>query len=402
MAGTVSTWIKRGLVLAGGVVILGAFAYALREKPVMVDMAEIAEAPMKVTVREEARTRVRDVYTVSAPIAGNLARIVIEEGAQVKAGETVVAAIRPLDPPLIDERSRAELTAARDAAKAGVAISRVNLRRAQTGLDQARSDLARARKLATTSIIASSTLQKATTAVQDAEAQVQAALATIALRQAELATAEARLIQPEDGARNNPTACCVDIPAPVDGVTLNIFAKSEQPVQAGMKIAEIGDPTKLEVVVGLLSSDAVKVQPGSSAEIVNWGGEPLKATVRRVDPAAYTKVSALGIEEQRVNTILDLEEGDPRLGHEFRVYADIAIWEGDNTLQVPIAALFRVANDWTVFALRDGRATETTVEIGHMNNLTAEVIGGLEAGDKVVLYPSDTLVDGSLVEERPQ
>ncbi len=402
MAGPVSTWIKRGLVLAGGVAIVAAFAYALGEKPVMVDMAEITAAPMKVTVREEARTRVRDVYTVSAPIAGNLDRVVIEEGMQVTAGKTVVAAIRPLDPPLIDERSRAELTAARNAAEAGVAIARVDLRRAQTGLDQARSDLKRAQKLATTSIIANSTLQKATTAVQDGEAQVQAALATIALRQAELATAEARLTQPEDRAKNDPSACCVDITAPVDGVALNIFAKSEQPVQAGMKIAEIGDPSKLEVVVGLLSSDAVKVKPGSGAEIVNWGGEPLKATVRRVDPAAYTKVSALGIEEQRVNAILDLEESDPRLGHEFRVYADIAVWETDNALQVPIAALFRVANDWTVFAVRDGKAMEATVEIGHMNNLTAEVTGGLKAGDKVILYPSDTLVNGSLVEERPQ
>ncbi len=402
MAGSVSKWVKRGVMVVGAAAIAAAFIYALEEKPVMVDMAEASRAPMKVIVREEAQTRVRDVYTVSAPIAGNLDRIVIEEGAKVKAGETVVAAIRPLDPPLIDERSRAELTAARDAARAGVAISRVDLKRAQTGLDQARSDLERAKKLATTSIIASSTLQKANTALQESEAQVQAALATIALRQAELATAEARLISPENQNLNDPSGCCVDIAAPVDGIVLNIFAKSEQPVQAGMKIAEIGDPSNLEVVAGLLSSDAVKVKPGSSAEIVNWGGEPLKATVRRIDPAAFTKVSALGIEEQRVNAILDLDETDPRLGHEFRVYADIAVWQADDVLQVPIAALFRVGDKWTVFLVRDNRAAETPLEIGHMNNVSAEVKGGLQPGDKVILYPSDTLSDGSLVGARPQ
>ncbi|MCO6186460.1 efflux RND transporter periplasmic adaptor subunit [Rhizobium sp. L1K21] len=402
MAGTLSTWIKRGAMAAGVIAIAAGFAYALREKPVMVDLAEITSTPMKVTVREEAETRVRDVYAVSAPIAGNLDRVAIEEGTAVTAGKTIVAAIRPLDPPLIDKRSRAELTAARDAAKAAVAIARVNLRRAQTGLDQARADLERAQALAKTSIIASSTLQKANTALQEAEAQTHAALATIALRQAELETAEARLIQPDGPKTNDPSGCCVDITAPVDGVVLNVLVKSEQPVQAGTKIAEIGDPAKLEVVAGLLSSDAVKVKAGSPAEIVNWGGPPLKATVRRVDPAAYTKVSALGIEEQRVKVILDLDENDPRLGHEFRVYADIAIWKEDDVLQVPIAALFRVGNDWTAFVVRDGRAAETKVTIDHMNNLSAEVTDGLQVGDRVILYPSDKLSDGSLVEERPQ
>lgn len=400
MAGTVSLWLKRAALVAGAAAIVAAFAYALKEKPVLVDVAEISRGPMKVTVRQEAQTRVRDVYTVSAPIAGNLDRIVIEEGSRVEAGKTVIGAIRPLDPPLIDERSRAELTAARDAAQAAVAIARVDLKRSQNGLDQARSDLERAKQLATTRIISSSTLQKSTTAVQDAEAQVQASLAAIALRQAELATAEARLIRPEDQRLNDPSGCCVDITAPVDGVVLNIFAKSEQPVQTGVKIAEIGDPSKLEIVAGLLSTDAVKVQPGAEAEIVNWGGAPLKAVVRRIDPAAFTKVSALGIEEQRVNAILDLKETDARLGHEFRVYADIAVWQAGDVLQVPISALFRTGNDWTVFVIRDGRADETKVAVDHMNNTTAEVTDGLDAGDQVILYPSDTLADGNLVEAR--
>ncbi len=395
-------WFKRILMAGGAIAIAGAFAYALQEKPSLADMATISPAPMKVTILQEAQTRVRDVYTVSAPISGNLDRINIEEGADVVAGKTIVAAIRPLDPPLIDKRSRAELLAARDASKASVAIARVDLERAVTAREQAQSDMERAHRLANTNIIADSTLQKAKTALDDAKARVESAKAAISLREAELATAEARLIEPDSSNNGDPSSCCVSIAAPVDGVVLNIFAKSEQPVQAGMKIAEIGDPRKLEIVAGLLSTDAVKIKAGTPAEIVNWGGEPLSATVRRVDPAAFTKISALGIEEQRVNAVLDLNDTDPRLGHGFRVYAELAVWQSDAVLQVPIAALFRNGNDWNVFKVVDGRAVQTSISIDHMNNTAAEIVSGLNEGDVVILYPSDTLADGAMVEQRAQ
>jgi HlyD family secretion protein len=395
-------WIKRLLSVVALLAVVGGFAWALREKPVLSDLAEAKVAPMKVTILQEAKTRVRNVYSVSAPIAGNLERIVIDEGSKVIADKTLIASIRPLDPPFIDKRSQAELKAARDAAKAAVSIARINYNRAQTALEFARSSLERAQRLADTRIIPESQLQKASTAVDDAEGQVESTHAQIGLREAELATAEARLIQPGSADGGNNKSCCVSIIAPVDGVVLNVYAKSEQPVAAGMKIADIGDTSKLEVVVGLLSTDAVKVKPGEEAEIVNWGGPPLKAVVRRIDPAAYTKVSALGIEEQRVNAILDLKQTDPRLGHNFRVYAKIATWQSDKVLQVPIAALFRHGDDWHIFTVVDGRAHERAVSIGHMNNTQAEILGGLKAGDKVVLYPSDKISDGSLIESRPQ
>ncbi|MFA7416814.1 MAG: HlyD family efflux transporter periplasmic adaptor subunit [Rhizobium sp.] len=394
-------WIKRAFgVLAVGAIVAG-FAYALREKPQMVDVGVVTRGPMRVTVSQEGVTRVRDVYAVSAPIAGHLARTLLDEGDQVKANVTVVAAIHPLDPPLIDSRSQAELVAARDAAEAAVAMAEIDLKRLHSDINLARDNLERARALAKTNFLAQSSLQKASTDVEVLDAQIASAEAAIELRKAELASANARLIQPNDPSRKPESNCCVYLTAPVDGVVLSVFARSEQPVAVGTKIAEIGDPSDLEITVDLLSSDAVRIAPGSKAEIYDWGGDKaLSATVRRIDPAGFTKVSALGIEEQRVNLVLDLEEKDPRLGHGFRVYARLTLWQSDDTLQVPISALFRDGRQWSLFAARDGRAKQLPVEIGHMNDEVAELTGGLAEGDRVILHPSDMVSDGTLVEAR--
>lgn len=394
-------WIKRlvwTLVVAG---IVAGFAYALREKPQAVDAGAVTRGAMKVSVSQEGVTRVRDVYTVSAPIAGHLARTVLEEGDKVTADVTVVAAIHPLDPPLIDSRNQAELLAAREASRAAVSMAEIEYKRFQSDLQFARDNLARALRLAKTEFLAESALQKATTEVEVLEAQLGSAKAAIELRKAELASAEARLIQPQSSDAPRERNCCVYVTAPVNGVVLGVMAKSEQPVAAGTKIAEIGDPGNLEIVVDLLSSDAVRVVPGAQAEIIDWGGEhALAARVRRIEPAGFTKVSALGIEEQRVNLILDLEDKDPRLGHGFRIYARLTLWQGEDVLQVPISALFRNGREWAVFAIRDGRARQIKVEIGHMNDETAELAAGLEQGDAVILHPSDTISEGSLVEAR--
>lgn len=396
-------WIKRviGTVAVGAMV--AGFAYALREKPQMVDIGVVARGPMRVTVSQEGVTRVREVYAVSSPIVGHLARTVLDEGDTVKAGVTVVAAIHPLDPPLIDSRSQAELIAARDASRAAVAMAETDLKRRQSDLHLARDNLQRARTLAKTNFLAQSQLQKASNDVDVLEAQISSAMAAIELRKAELASAEARLIPPSDPNRKRETSCCVYLTAPIDGVVLSVFAKSEQPVAVGTKIAEIGDPEDMEVTVDLLSSDAVRIAPGAKAEISDWGGDKvLSATVRRIDPAGFTKVSALGIEEQRVNLVLDLEDKDPRLGHGFRVYARLTLWQSDETLQLPISALFRDGRQWSLFAIRDGRARQVPVEIGHMNDEVAELIGGLAEGDRVILHPSDMVSDGTLVEERQE
>lgn len=396
-------WIKRviGAVAVGA--IIAGFAYALREKPQMVDAGAVTRGPMRVTVSQEGVTRVREVYAVSSPIAGHLARTVLDEGDAVKAGVTVVAAIHPLDPPLIDSRSEAELIAARDAARAAVSMAEIDLKRLQSDLQFSRDNLQRAQALARTNFLPKSALEKARTDVEVLEAQIGSAAAAIELRKAELASAEARLIPPSDPNRKSEASCCVYLTAPVDGLVLSVFAKSEQPVAIGTKIAEIGDPADIEVTVDLLSSDAVRVAAGSRAEIFDWGGDrPLSATVRRIDPAGFTKVSALGIEEQRVNLVLDLDDKDPRLGHGFRVYARLTLWQSGETLQVPISALFRDGRQWSLFAIRDSRARQVAVDIGHMNDETAELVGGLAEGDRVILHPSDVISDGTLVEERQE
>ncbi|MCL6709756.1 HlyD family efflux transporter periplasmic adaptor subunit [Pseudomonas sp. R2.Fl] len=396
-------WIKRILMLAAVALVVAGFAYALREKPQPVDVAAVSRGPMQVTITQEGITRVRDVYTVSAPIAGHLARTLLDEGDRVRANVTVVAAIHPLDPPLIDSRSRAELLAARDAAKAAVSMAETDHRRIRSDLDLAEINLRRAQQLAKTGVVSESSLQRAETEVEMLEAQLESARVAITLRKAELASAEARLTQPAIGGTGRGPSCCVNLTAPVDGVVLSVLARSEQPVAAGARIAEIGDPDNLEIAVDLLSSDAVRVAPGAKAEILDWGGgRSLPATVRRIEPAGFTKVSALGIEEQRVNLVLDLGEKEPRLGHSFRIYARLTLWQSEDSLQVPISALFRDGSAWNLFVIRDGRARQIPVEIGQMNDETAELIDGLKAGDSVILHPSDTLADGSLVEPRAE
>lgn len=393
-------WIKRiGLALLAVAMVAG-FGWALREQPALVDLAEITAAPMQVTVREEGMTRVRNVYTISAPIAGHLTRTVVNEGDVVRANNTVVAAIHPLDPPLIDRRAEAELLASRDAARSGVSVAEIDLQRAQSALKLAEDELTRTLKLFGSGFVSESALQRLTNEVDLQKNAVDAAKAVIGLRNAELSNTEARLLQPDPA---DPTGerCCVNLLAPIDGTVLAVMARSEQAVAAGAKLAEIGNVHDLEVAVDLLSSDAVRIAPGTKAEISDWGGDhALRATVRRVDPAAFTKVSALGIEEQRVTVILDLEDTDVRLGHSYRVFVEISVWECAKCVQMPIGALFRNGDRWNAFVADGGRAKQMEVQIGHMNDHAAEVLAGLKPGAGVVVHPSDTLVDGGLVERR--
>lgn len=395
-----SPWIKRAATaLTAGAVIAG-FAYMLREQPMLVDTAQVVEGRVQVAIREEGMTRVRDVYLVSSRIAGHLSRTLLQEGDPVKANETVVASIHPLDPPLIDKRAEAELLAARDAARSGVGIAEIELHRSETALRLAEDEFKRALKLFKPGIISEAALQRITNVVELQRAAVEAAKGTVGYRRAELASAEARLLQPDP---LNPTGenCCINLLAPIDGTVLTVFAKSEQAVLSGMKIAEVGDTGKLEVAVDLLSSDAVRVPAGAKVLITDWGGEqPLRGTVRRIDPSGFTKVSALGIEEQRVNAIIDLDQTDSRLGHGYRVMVELVVWECSKCVKLPISALFRNANEWNVFVLRDGRVKQTAVEIGHMNDEVAEVLGGVAAGDTVVVHPADTLADGARAETR--
>lgn len=388
-------------ILAG--LVAAAVYLAVRETPVLVDLATVTRGPMEVNVAEEGVTRVIDVFTVSAPIAGELARVTLSEGDEVVADETVVATIRPLSPPFLDERTRAELVAATEAARSAVALAEVEHARALTALKLAQSEYDRAARLAEKDFVSESTLEKADSDVRLQKAQVESAQANIRLRQAELASAQARLTQPTSrDSRSADGECCVTITAPVSGVVLSVIERSEQAVQQGAKLLEIGDPNKLEVTVDLLSRDAVRVSQGARAAIEDWGGEKtVTGRVRRIEPAAFTKVSSLGIEEQRVNVVIDLDAAPEGLGHNYRVLARLRIWGEDDVLQAPIGALFRSGGDWSVFVAAGGVVRLRRVELGRMNDAVAQVVSGLTEGESVVLYPNDQLADGKAVEQRP-
>ncbi|MFQ5626937.1 MAG: efflux RND transporter periplasmic adaptor subunit, partial [Methyloligellaceae bacterium] len=262
-----------------------------------------------------------------------------------------------------------------------------------------------ARSLAQRGTISERTLEKAALDVQVRQAGLAQARANLILRKRQLDSAKARLIGPEQkDVQQKSGSCCVEVRAPVNGRVLRIDRESEQIVKAGEPLVRIGDPKDLEVVVDLLSTDAVKVKPGAEARIEGWGGPmPLKARVRRIDPAGFTKVSALGIEEQRVNTVLDLTSAKqelPTLGHDFRVFVRITVWSAEDAIKVPLSALFRRGNEWAVFKMADGTAQVTPVKIGQKNTQMAEVIEGLEPGARVILHPSDRVSDGTDVEDR--
>jgi HlyD family secretion protein len=304
---------------------------------------------------------------------------------------------------LLDVRSRRELEAALDAAVAAVSLAEAELSRARAELRLAEADLARIAQLARSGTVSARTEEEAATDAEAARATVKQAEASLLLRQSERASAEARLMQP-DGVESETGGCCVLVRAPIDGVVLKVLAESAQVVERGARIAEIGDPGQMEVMVDLLSTDAVRVRSGANARIEDWGGgQTLSARVSRIEPVAFTKVSALGVEEQRVNVRLDLLDPQAaweRLGHEFRVYVRIRVWRGEDVIRVPLAALFRRGADWAVFRVVNGKARATPVSIDHRNTEFAEVLEGLSPGDIVILHPSDQVEDDVAVESR--
>jgi HlyD family secretion protein len=395
------------LVLAVIVALVaGALVYAFLPQPVPADLAKVARGALRVTVDDEGRTRVKEVYVVSAPLAGRVLRIERHVGDPVKAGETVLATIQPTAPTFLDLRGKAQAEAAVHAAEAALRLAEAELTRAQAELEFARSDLVRARKLASGNTISQKALDNARREFKTSEAAVAAAEAALRVKTFDLETARASLIGPgnEAGMRREE-GCCVSVRAPVDGRVLRLVQESEAVIAAGAPLVEIGDPRDLEVVVDLLSRDAVRVREGAEVEIDQWGGDVTVAgRLRRIEPTGFTKVSALGIEEQRVNVIIDFTDPPAdwqSLGHGYRVEAHIVVWQGEDVLKVPVSALFRHGEAWAVFALADGRARLRTLEVGHRNALAAEVLAGLEEGEQVVLYPSDRLFDGAAVTARP-
>jgi HlyD family secretion protein len=397
------SWLKRAATsLFLGLAIAGALWFAW-PRPFPVDLAPVVRGPMEVTVEDEGKTRVRHVYTVSAPITGRVLRTPRHVGDPVVADGTVVAVMQATAPGFLDLRSREELQAALAAADAAVGFAEHEVQRIEASLEFARGELERAQALARRDVIATKALDKARVDVETNGHALASAKAQLAVRHSERASIAARLIDPSTHSAPTDVAWGIQLRAPVSGRILKIHQESEAVVQAGTPLINIGDPHDLEVVVDLLSTDAVQIEAGARVRIDGWGGPSIEGRVSRVDPAGFTKVSALGIEEQRVRTIIDLAEPPEawsRLGHDFRVIVHITLWRAEDALTVPVAALFRGASYWAVFAVRDGRARTTIVEIGRRNNRTAEVLGGLSAGDQLVLHPSDRITDGVAVTER--
>jgi HlyD family secretion protein len=394
-------WIKRAIGLSVVALVIAATVYALLPQPIGVDIAVIDRGTVEEAVDEEGVARIRDIFRVSTPIAGSVQRLPVKEGDVVRRNVSTIALIRPTAPPFLDLRSRRELEATAEAARAAVDLAESQLNSAASNRDLARANHERATKLMASGNISQRAFDEAVTAWSTAEAEYRQAEANLVLRQKELAAVEARLIEPDGDVEAASEACCVVVAAPTDGVVLNVLSESEQVLPAGAPLVEVGDPGNIEIVAHLLSSDAVKIEQGSKARLDDWGGESLAARVTRINPAAYTKVSALGIEEQRVDVVLDLVDPQAawgRLGHEFRVMVHIPLWRDDNAIRVPIGALFRRGSEWAVFRVVDDKADLTPVIIDHRNNRWAEVVSGLEPGDEVILHPSDRIENGTKVE----
>lgn len=405
-------WMKRAIKGTVIVVAIASVFWFTRSSPIPVDIATASTGPMEVTVDDDAKTRVRHVYTVSAPVAGRVLRISQPGehqemsrhiGDSVTAGETIVAVMQPMAPSFLDIRSREELQAAVAAAEASVKLAEAEVRRIEAALEFSRTDLNRALALARTDTISVKGLDKAKLDVATNDAALASAKAQLDVRRSEQAIAAARLISPASVASPTDPSCCIQIRSPISGRVLRIIQESEASIPAGAPLIEVGDPLDLEVVAELLSTEAVRIRPGASVRIDGWGGTPISGRVKRVDPAGFLKVSALGIEEQRVRTVIDFVDPPAtwsQLGHDFRVVVHVRTWSADNVLTVPVSALFRKGEDWAVFAVKNGRTLTTPVKIGHRNSRQVEVIEGLSAGDQVVLHPSDRVKDGVPVTQR--
>lgn len=391
------------LMLVGAVVVAVLAWISFRDDPVPVDLAAVTRAPMEVTINADGKTRVRELYEIASPIAGTALRSPVEVGDRVTKDETVVAIVRPGASALLDERTRRQAEASLQEAQGALHIAETEREQAERDRAFAQTQYDRATSLVNRGVATITRLEDAAQRLAIADAAVDAAEARIELALGTIERAQASLMTPAEDNRGEDT-CCIRILAPADGVVLSVATISERPVTPGTPLVDVGDPSDLELVADILSSDGVRLQPGADAHVERWGGDGvLEASLDRIDPVAVTKVSALGIEEQRVDAYLTLTspaEDRPGLGHGFSVFLRMVEWRDDAVLQVPVSALFRKADAWAVFVSADGIAEERPVEIGHRNSATAEILSGVQEGERVVLHPSDRVANGVPLVER--
>ncbi len=384
------------LVIAAGLV------WGFNPRPMPVEMAQVTRGPLAVTVEEEGKTRVRERYVIYAPITGYLRRIDLKAGDAVGAGQ-VIAHIEPARPAVLDPRSRAQGEAQLRAAEAAVDAAEEAARAAAAQHALARQELTRLKALLQARFVSEQALDRARAEADRSRASQLAAEHRVRVARYERDTARAALAQAAH-LQSGKAVELMPVPAPADGRVLKLLRESEGAVQAGQALLELGDPRTLEIEVEVLSTHAVKLAPGARVLLDRWGGEgTLEGRVRVVEPAGFTKISALGVEEQRVRVIADFTsppERWQRLGDGYRVEARFVVWEGTDVLQIPASSLFRRDGGWAVFVVEDGRARVRNVEIGQRAGLTAQVLSGLRPGERVIAHPDDRLTDGARVKAR--
>ncbi len=390
---TARKWSKRLVLLALGLAVVAAIALAAAPKPVAVEIGRVEAGTLVVTVNEDGRARVKDRFVISAPLSGNLARIELHPGDPVKQGD-VLARLVPVRAPLLDARSRSEAEARVSAAYAGVRQAKAQIARAEAASTFTRTEVERVQALVKGQVIGREELDRVLfdQRTRDAEltsAQFGAKVAGHQLTMAQAALGHLDGTEPSNG----PT---LTVTSPISGRILRVIQESEGVVAAGTQLVELGDPRALELVVDVLTGDAVSIHSGSAVTVDGWGGKPLPAVVRLVEPSAFTRVSALGIDEQRVNAIIDLTapyEDWQALGDGYRVEARIEVFRADNAVLVPQSSLFRLRDAWALYEVVEGRAERRIVEIGRRNDIHAQVLKGIAPGAEVVMHPSDKVTD---------
>jgi HlyD family secretion protein len=405
----VKRWIRRFLTTLFLAACAAGVVYAFLPKPVMVDVARVERGGLAVSVEEDGKTRLRDRYVVSTPLAGRLHRITLRAGDVVGPGQPL-AVIEPADPAMLDARALAEAQARVKSAKKAIEKAGAQLKAAEVALELAETEYGRAQQLWRKNSISKADLDARSMEKRSQEEELRTARYVEEIAVSELELAEAALFYTRPRDSRTLEAARFEIPSPALKESgrvfhvLKVLKESEAVVTAGTPLVELGDLSNLEIEIDVLSSDAVRIHPGAKVLLEQWGGdEPLAARVKLVEPSGYTKVSALGVEEQRVNVIADFPDRDKipqALGDGFRVEAKIIIWEGADVLKVPASALFRFGEGWGVFRVEDDKAVLHKVQIGRRGGLFAQVIEGLAAHDEVIVHPSDRIADGVQVLRR--
>jgi HlyD family secretion protein len=395
---TAMRWARRVAWIAAAMVVVAMVVVAWLPKPVAVDVAKVTRGPMRVTVDEAGRTRVKDRFVVSAPLGGNVMRIELRPGDRVKAGD-VVARIVPAASPLLDTRTRAEAEARVAVALAGQKQAEAAVNRATLAYERSMHEQEDAKRLAQTGAISQDSRERAELEARVRAEDVASAKFAVQMSNHEVVMAQTALrrVTGKDGGES------FDVPAPADGVIIRVTQPSGGVMPPGTPLVELGDPKALEIVCDVLTADAVRLHSGAKVDLDRWGGDPLHGHVRLVEPGAFTRISALGVEEQRVAVVVDLDDPAEKwtsLGDGFRLDAHLVVWEEPSVLVVPSSAVFRHEGAWVAYVIANERAELRPVEVGQRNGPEVQVLKGLSEGEQVLVHPSDQVRAGVRVAPR--